>query len=141
MSHSRRRQVLRQLDCTCLTVSWSHSDDRRLLSLKSGLSAGMPIALRVIYRHRFTRGPFHLRAFTYPVALTAVLWICFITIALILPEENPVSSTTLNYAVVAVGIVLVYSLGFWVISARKWFKGPVKQILGELSHLREGRSC
>ena len=47
------------------------------------------------------------------------------------------SSTTLNYAVVAVGIVLVYSLGFWVISARKWFRGPVKQILGEPARAQE----
>jgi len=29
-----------------------------------------------------------------------------------------------------VGIVILYSVGFWVISARKWFVGPVKQIEG-----------
>jgi len=92
------------------------------------ISYGIPIALRVIYRSDFVRGPFHLGSFSYPVATLAVLWICFITIAFILPEENPVNSQTLNYAVVAVGIVITYSLGFWVISARKWFTGPVKQI-------------
>lgn len=37
-------------------------------------------------------------------------------------------SQTLNYAIVAVGIVITYSLGLWIISARKWFTGPVKQI-------------
>lgn len=95
----------------------------------------MSIALRVVYWKRFTRGPFHLGMFSYPIAVTGVLWICFITIAFVLPEENPVSSTTLNYAVVAVGIVLVYSMGYWVLSARKWFKGPVKQILGAFSIL------
>jgi hypothetical protein len=31
---------------------------------------------------------------------------------------------------VAVGIVIIYSLGFWFISARKWFTGPVRQIEG-----------
>lgn len=103
-----------------------------IISVQTDPIVGMPILLRVIYRDRFVRGPFHLGAFSYPVALIGVVWICFITIALILPEENPVSSTSLNYAVVAVGIVLVYSLGFWAISARKWFKGPVKQITGEL---------
>ena len=95
------------------------------------ISYGVPIALRVAYAPRFVRGPFHLGAFSFPVAIAAVLWICFITIAFVLPEENPVDSQTLNYAVVAVGIVVTYSLGFWVISARKWFTGPVKQIAGE----------
>lgn len=95
------------------------------------VSYGIPIALRVIYRSRFVRGPFHLGAFSSPIATGAVLWICFIFIAFILPEENPVNSQTLNYAIVAVGIVVTYSLGFWVISARKWFTGPVKQIAAE----------
>jgi hypothetical protein len=26
--------------------------------------------------------------------------------------------------------VIFYSVGFWLISARKWFTGPVKQIAG-----------
>lgn len=84
----------------------------------------------MVYRDRFVRGPFHLGAFSYPVAIAAVAWIGFISIAFILPSENPVNSQTLNYAIVAVGIVLAYSMGFWAISARKWFTGPVKQIAG-----------
>ncbi|PCH34841.1 APC amino acid permease [Wolfiporia cocos MD-104 SS10] len=95
------------------------------------ISYGIPIALRVIYRKQFVRGPFHLGSYSYPIATAAVLWICFITIAFILPEENPVNSQTLNYAIVAVGIVITYSLGFWIISARKWFTGPIKQIAAE----------
>ena len=51
-------------------------------------------------------------------------------IVLCLPEVNPVNSKTLNYAPVALGVVVVYALGFWVISARKWFVGPVKRIEG-----------
>ncbi|KAI5120999.1 hypothetical protein M0805_000460 [Coniferiporia weirii] len=95
------------------------------------VSYAIPIALRVVYRKRFVRGPFHLGAFSYPVAITAVTWIAFIAIAFILPQENPVGSQTLNYAIVAVGIVVTYSLGFWLLSARKWFSGPVKQIAAE----------
>ncbi|PPQ63649.1 hypothetical protein CVT24_004423 [Panaeolus cyanescens] len=91
----------------------------------------IPIALRVIYRSNFVRGPFHLRSFSFPVAIGAVIWIGFISIAFILPQVNPVDSQTFNYSIVAVGIVVVYSVGFWVISARKWFTGPVKQIEAE----------
>ncbi|KAI0668213.1 amino acid transporter [Trametes maxima] len=92
------------------------------------ISYGIPIALRVVYRRRFVRGPFHLGAFSYPVAIVACLWILFISIAFILPQANPVDSQTLNYTIVAVGIVLAYSMGFWILSARKWFTGPIKQI-------------
>jgi hypothetical protein len=93
-------------------------------------SSGLPIALRVVYADRFVRGPFHLGKFSYPIAIAAVLWIAFISIVFCLPELNPVNSKTLNYAPVAVGIVLSYALGSWALSARKWFAGPIKQIAG-----------
>lgn len=96
------------------------------------LTAGLPIALRVIYADRFVRGPFHLGRLSYPIATAAVLWIAFICIVFCLPELNPVNAQTLNYAPVAVGIVLAYALGFWVVSARRWFAGPIKQIAGAL---------
>ena len=92
---------------------------------------GLPIALRVIYADRFTRGPFHLGRLSYPIASAAVLWIAFISIVFCLPELAPVNSQTLNYAPVAVGIVLTYALGFWAVSARRWFAGPIKQIAGK----------
>ncbi|KAA1473239.1 APC amino acid permease [Dentipellis sp. KUC8613] len=95
------------------------------------ISYAIPIALRVVYADQFVRGPFHLGIFSFPVAIAAVTWIAFISIVFVLPELNPVNSQTLNYAVVAVGIVLTYSLGFWLVSARKWFTGPVKQIAAE----------
>lgn len=116
------------------SVSTSHtvrpfpSDCSPLVS--SLLFLAIPIALRVINRDTFVRGPFHLGAFSYPVAIAAVVWIMFISIVFMLPQINPVNSQTLNYAPVAVGIVIAYSLGFWVLSARKWFTGPIKQIQG-----------
>jgi hypothetical protein len=84
----------------------------------------------VIYGDRFERGPFHLGSFSYPIATAAVLWITLISIAFCLPQLNPVNAQTLNYAPVAVGIVIAYALGFWFLSARTWFTGPVKQIAG-----------
>ena len=84
----------------------------------------------MVYADRFVRGPFHLGKLSYSIAIAAVLWIAFISIVFCLPELNPVNSKTLNYAPVAVGIVLSYALGFWALSARKWFAGPIKQIAG-----------
>ncbi|KAH6902590.1 APC amino acid permease [Coprinopsis sp. MPI-PUGE-AT-0042] len=112
------------------TVAYSAATSIATIGLY--ISYGIPIMLRVIYRDKFVRGPFHLKAFSYPIAVTAIVWIAFISIAFILPQVNPVNSETLNYAIVAVGIVIIYSVGFWFISARKWFTGPVRQIEGVL---------
>lgn len=79
------------------------------------ISYGIPILLRILGRARFTKGPFHLGFLSIPIAATAVTWIMFISIVFILPEENPVGSQSLNYTIVAVGIVVTYSLGFWLV--------------------------
>jgi len=91
---------------------------------------GVPIALRVIYADRFVRGPFHLGKLSYPIAIISALWVAFFLIVLCLPELNPVNAKTFNYTPVAVAAVLIYALGLWAVSARTWFKGPVKQIEG-----------
>jgi hypothetical protein len=108
----------------------TQSDSLKSLSTNYLIIIGIPIALRVIYADRFVRGPFHLGNLSYPIAIAAVLWIAFISIVFCLPELNPVNSQTFNYAPVAVGIVITFALGFWAISARTWFAGPVKQIAG-----------
>jgi hypothetical protein len=92
--------------------------------------AGIPIALRVLYADRFVRGPFHLGRLSIVIASAAVLWIAFIAVVFCLPQLNPVNAQTLNYSPVAVAIVVLYSLGLWVVSARKWFTGPIRQIDG-----------
>lgn len=45
-----------------------------------------------------------------------------------LPTANPVTSQTLNYTPVAVGIVAVATLSSWVLWARRWFQGPMRQV-------------
>lgn len=96
------------------------------------LSYGLPILIGLIWPQNFKKGPFNLGKFSRPVALVATLWICFITIIFCLPNVNPVDSQTLNYTPVAVGIVLVGTLGSWFLWAHRWFTGPVRQIEAEV---------
>jgi uncharacterized membrane protein len=56
-----------------------------------------------------------------------VVWVVIICILFVLPEVYPVTHLTFNYAPVAVGGVLLFSGGYWVLSARKWFTGPRAQ--------------
>jgi uncharacterized membrane protein len=84
--------------------------------------------LRLIAGDKFQRGPWHLGRWSRPVGIIAVLWIAFIAILFILPQAAPgFTLKTFNYAIVAVGVVLLYSGGYWFLSARNWFKGPKVQ--------------
>lgn len=131
------RYEMRHLDLRqSLTVSWSRS----IGTIGLYVSYGIPIALRLWNRKNCKRGPFHLGKFSYPVSAVALLWICFVSIAFILPRANPVDSRTFNYTIVTVGIVLLWSVGYWLVSARKWFKGPISQIEGKAGSQAYGRT-
>ena len=95
------------------------------------ISYGLPILVAITWPGNFKKGPLNLRFASRWIGLVAVLWIAFISIIFCLPTANPVDSQTLNYTPVAVGIVLVWTLGSWFLWARKWFRGPVKQIEAE----------
>jgi len=92
------------------------------------IAYGMPILLRLLAGQRFQRGPWHLGQWSYVVGWIAVIWIVFIAILFILPQAAPGNTlTTFNYAIVAVAVVVIYSGGYWFLSARNWFKGPKVQ--------------
>ena len=92
------------------------------------IAYGIPILLRLLAGDKFQRGPWHLGRWSYLVGWIAVIWIVFIAILFVLPQAAPGNDfKTFNYAPVAVGVVLVYSGGYWFLSAKNWFKGPKVQ--------------
>jgi amino acid permease (GABA permease) len=92
------------------------------------IAYGLPILLRLLAGESFQRGPWHLGRWSYIVGWIAVIWIAFIAILFVLPQVAPGNTTTtFNYAPVAVGVVLLYSGGYWFLSAKNWFKGPKVQ--------------
>ncbi|KAK0319561.1 polyamine transporter tpo5 [Friedmanniomyces endolithicus] len=95
------------------------------------VSYGLPILIGLIWHKNFKKGPFNLGVFSRPVALVACLWIGFISIIFCLPNVDPVTSQTLNYTPVAVGIVALWTFGSWFAFARKYFTGPIRQIQAE----------
>ncbi len=94
------------------------------------ISYGIPIFIGLICHKSFNamKGPFNLGVFSRPIALGACAWISCITVVFCLPEANPVTEQTLNYTVVAVGIIAVGSLGAWLLWARRWFVGPGAEV-------------
>ncbi|KAI0429477.1 amino acid/polyamine transporter I [Xylaria sp. FL1042] len=94
------------------------------------ISYGIPILLGLIWHQEFVamKGPFNLKGLSRVVAFIAVAWIMAIAVFFVLPTANPVTSQTLNYTVVAVGIIAIGAIGTWVLWARKWFTGPAAEV-------------
>jgi len=88
------------------------------------ISYGIPILLRLMKGKDFIPGRFHLGKYSVFINIIACGWVALITIMFVLPPQYPVTVNNFNYASVAVGVVILISGGWWVTSARYWFKGP-----------------
>ena len=87
----------------------------------------LPTFLRLRQGDNFQRGPWHLGRWSKIVGTIAVVWVGIITILFMLPQVSPVTTTTFNYTPVAVLVVLGFAGIWWLVSARRWFKGPKVQ--------------
>jgi len=90
----------------------------------------MPTFLRLRAGDSFQAGRWNLGKWSKPIGTIAVVWVLFICIVLMLPQFAPAGGKLidyLNYAPIAVGIVIGFAGLYWLLSARKWFKGPKVQ--------------
>ncbi|VAH47927.1 unnamed protein product [Triticum turgidum subsp. durum] len=95
----------------------------------------VPIFARMVMREEdFRPGPFYLRGASRPVCLVAFLWICYTCSVFLLPTVYPIKMDTFNYAPIALGVVLGLIMLWWVVDARKWFTGPVRNIDEQIDH-------
>lgn len=88
----------------------------------------LPIICKLIYSKRFVRGPFHLGPLSVPINILAVIWVSFIVVLFVLPPIHPVTASTMNYASVGVGAVIIFAGLGYALSARHWFRGPVTNL-------------
>jgi amino acid permease (GABA permease) len=86
-----------------------------------------PTFLRLRRGEDFKRGPWHLGRWSYVVGWTAVVWVVIIFFLFMLPQVGPITFTTFNYASIAVLAVIGFAGIYWLVSARRWFKGPKVQ--------------
>ncbi|OBZ70417.1 putative amino-acid permease PB24D3.02c [Grifola frondosa] len=88
-----------------------------------------PIFLRITSgRNKLEKGPFSLGRWYMPIGIVAVSWVCFIIILLLFPPEHAPDAELMNYAVVIIMAVFLFASISWVVSARKWFTGPIKNV-------------
>lgn len=120
------------MKCKCLQSLGSIVAFEAMVSIATiGLyiAYALPIFFRVtLARKDFVPGPFNLGRYGVIVGWVAVLWVLTISILFSLPVSYPITMETLNYTPVAVGCLLILVVSFWLISGRRWFKGPVTNI-------------
>eukprot|EP00246_Nothoceros_aenigmaticus_P017980 TRINITY_DN919_c0_g3_i1.p1 TRINITY_DN919_c0_g3~~TRINITY_DN919_c0_g3_i1.p1 ORF type:complete len:526 (+),score=52.25 TRINITY_DN919_c0_g3_i1:127-1578(+) len=89
----------------------------------------VPIFFRITMpRGKFKHGPFYLGRASRIVHTIAFLWIAYTCAVFLLPTKFPLSWETFNYAPVALGFVLSLVMFWWFVDARRWFKGPVREL-------------
>ncbi len=99
------------------------------------IAYAIPIYLRLKQGDSWEPGEWNLGSRYKIIGWTAVIWIGFISILFILPTNpngvpwhpDKFKWTLFNYAPLAVGGTMLLVGGWWLVSANKWFKGPISQ--------------
>src|SRR6266852_1362240 len=94
----------------------------------------LPIILRLRAGESFERGAWHLGRYYKWIDWIAILWIGFISLVFFapfaytgIPGNKGFTWYSVNYTIIMVGGSFVLFGGWYVLSARKWFKGPIRQ--------------
>lgn len=84
----------------------------------------IPIFCRLVFG-RFEPGPWNLGKAGKFVSAWACIWTFFVSIIFIMPTIRPVTAENMNYAIVYLAGILVFSALYWYIQGRKFYTGPV----------------
>ncbi|KAH8691304.1 amino acid permease [Talaromyces proteolyticus] len=98
----------------------------------------IPIAIRVfIVGNRFRRGPWHLGKFSKPVGAMGASFVLLMVPILCLPSGTGADLTPdlMNWTCLVYGAPMLAVMVWWVVDARKWFKGPKVNV----EHMLYGR--
>ncbi|HZQ82982.1 MAG TPA: amino acid permease [Gaiellaceae bacterium] len=98
------------------------------------IAYAIPIFLRLRAGDSWEPGEWNLGKHYRWIGTTACLWVVFIAVLFIMPTvpggipwNSGFTWLDVNYAIIAVGGTLLLVGGWWLLSARHWFEGPVAQ--------------
>jgi len=99
------------------------------------IAYAIPIYLRLRAGDSWEPGEWNLGKWYKPIGWIAVVWVVFISILFVLPTNpggvpwhpDKFDWKLFNYAPIAIGGTLVLVGGWWLLSARHWFEGPIAQ--------------
>ncbi|MCC9309160.1 amino acid permease [Kitasatospora sp. RB6PN24] len=80
----------------------------------------IPVYLRLRAKSRFTPGPWTLGRWSRPIGIAAVAWVVVVTVLVCLPQSNPITADSFNYAPLALGAVLLLATVWRWIAGRSY---------------------
>jgi amino acid transporter len=105
----------------------------------------LPVILRLRKGSSFERGAWSLGRHYRWINVIAIAWVGFVSVVFMLPTSpggmpwrDGFDLNFVNYGPVTIGTALLLFGGWYVLSARRWFKGPVSMGTVEEIELLEG---
>ncbi|MFI2454270.1 amino acid permease [Streptomyces sp. NPDC019539] len=98
----------------------------------------IPIYLRLRAGKRFQPGPWQLGRWRKPIGWTAVSWVAFVTVLFCLPQSSPITVNSMNYASIALAVVLVLASVWWYVARRSYSTPAAYGNAREQAEIAEG---
>ncbi|WNE94469.1 amino acid permease [Streptomyces luomodiensis] len=98
----------------------------------------IPILLRLRAGDRFRPGPWHLGRWSKPVGWVAVVWVALVTVLFCLPQSSPVTVDSMNYASIALAVVLLLATIWWFVARRSYGTPSAYGTAREQAEIAEG---
>ena len=99
-------QISYLIPIACKVLSCYSPEQHTLLSLK------------------FKNSPLSLGAYSTPLAIVSCTWLSVTTVILLLPTSYPITSSSMNYTCVAVGVTILLGVVNWECNSKYTFQGP-----------------
>lgn len=93
------------------------------------------LVLRRLGKKEIPWGPWTLGRWGLVLNLSAMVYSILLIIFSVFPPYQPVTAKNMNYAGVIFGAVLIVSILLWFAYGRKFFKGPIREIVAD-GHLK-----
>ncbi|MBI0300096.1 amino acid permease [Streptomyces sp. PRKS01-29] len=98
----------------------------------------IPIFLRLRAGDRFQPGPWSLGRWSKPVGWIAVVWVALVTVLFCLPQSSPVTADSMNYASIALAVVLLLATVWWFVARRSYNTPSAYGTAREQAEIAEG---
>ncbi|AEM83727.1 amino acid permease [Streptomyces violaceusniger] len=98
----------------------------------------IPIFLRLRAGDRFQPGPWQLGRWSKPVGWVAVVWVAVVTVLFCLPQSSPVTADSMNYASIALAVVLLLATIWWFVARRSYNTPSAYGTAREQAEIAEG---
>ncbi|WPB88797.1 amino acid permease [Streptomyces malaysiensis] len=98
----------------------------------------IPVFLRLRAGDRFQPGPWNLGRWSKPVGWIAVVWVALVTVLFCLPQSSPVTADSMNYASIALAVVLLLATIWWFVARRSYNTPSAYGTAREQAEIAEG---